>query len=66
MSELKPCPYCGREPKLTIRPLLTHSLVYHIDCINDDCPRKPGTWYYYNCTDAVLEWGEIASKKVDE
>ena len=52
------------EPKLTIRPLLTHSLVYHIDCINDDCPRKPGTWYYYNCTDAVLEWGEIASKKV--
>ena len=58
---LKPCPYCGEKPESTYVRLYK-SACWHIDCKNDECPEKPGTWYYYDMGGAVKEWNEMIAK----
>lgn len=55
MSELKPCPFCGRTPRVTYEPL-PYGHCWSVDCVNEGCTKKPGTWYYYVRSDAVRAW----------
>jgi hypothetical protein len=43
---------------MTYRPL-PYGSCWHIDCENPECKRKPGTWFYYDLSDAVKEWNAL-------
>ena len=54
MEELKPCPFCGAEAKMT----KSEGLGYSIGCTNDDgnCGVMPSTIYYRTAGKAVEAW----------
>ena len=52
------CRSCGAMPDVT-RVTLPYGRCWHIDCVNPECPDKPGTWYYYRLIDARDEWNEM-------
>lgn len=62
---LRPCKYCGKEPEMAFRPLPYLHGCWHVECRNEDCEKKPGTWYYYSSKDAIAEWDELM-READE
>lgn len=58
MTKLKTCRWCGFHPVVS-HVMATIPTCYHIDCANQHCKKKPGTWYYYKLSDAEREWNEL-------
>ena len=52
MIELKRCPFCGGEAKLTkIKPFNEYE--FFVECINASCAVIPVTWTYKTETEAI-------------
>lgn len=65
-DKLMPCPCCGSAPEVTYKPL-PYGHCWTVDCVNEECPRKPGSWYYYVRSDAIDAWngGEHLATRSD-
>ena len=61
MSELKRCPFCGGEAKLTkFKPFNEYE--FFVECMNVSCAVIPKTWIYKTETEAIVAW----NNRVDE
>ena len=59
MIELKRCPFCGGEAKLT---KLESSNEFFVGCTNGGCAVIPVTWTYKTETKAIAAW----NNRIDE
>ena len=59
MSELKRCPFCGREAELL---KIESDGEFYVRCCNGGCAVIPTTWTYKTETEAVNAWNH----RVDE
>ena len=61
---LKPCPFCGRKPKL-YRKFYQTPWYFHyrhvVECLDDNCLVKPKVVYDEEC-DAITAWNTRAEK----
>lgn len=55
MEELKPCPFCGKKPKLYNFQL---SKAYIVSCVNDNCKIRPETVVYQRKPYAIKAWNK--------
>lgn len=46
---------------MVFRPLPYLHGCWHVECRNEACEKRPGTWYYYHSQDAIAEWDEMMS-----
>lgn len=61
MIELKRCPFCGGEAKLTkLKPFNEYE--FFVECMNVSCAVIPVTWHYKTEIEAVNAW----NYRVDE
>lgn len=59
-KELKPCPFCGKQPILYY--LLGKA---SIDCVNEKCKIKPSTWLHIS-TNKVDELVKVWNTRVEK
>lgn len=57
--ESNPCKHCGKEPEMTFHPTPYYGGCWHVACVNEACPKKPSTWFYYDSKDAIAELDEL-------
>lgn len=60
MTELKPCPYCGKGAFE-----MRSGNSYRIGCKNPDCPAEPRTHWYFNLQEARDAWNRRSSDADD-
>lgn len=60
MNEMKPCPFCGAQPKYTTNIHPYGHEMYGFYCGNEECDIMPYTPYYANIEDAVESWNRRA------
>ena len=66
MEELKPCPFCGVEPKIksytdtfhTGRRTVESSKTYYAECANEECGITVTTEEYLTRRSVVLNWNK--------
>ena len=44
---------------MTFHPTPYFGGCWHVACVNEACPKKPSTWFYYDSKDAIAEWDEL-------
>ena len=55
--KIKPCPWCGGEPKIQKMP--DSSIYYEIICLNQECPLKPNSFELYISPEkAISAWNK--------
>ena len=52
-EQLKPCPFCGGEASMRIRPYCS---VVYAGCLNSDCKIQPTTDWYDTDEEAIEAW----------
>lgn len=57
MTELKPCPFCGRKPTVTF---LENCKKHWICCENEKCKIQPCTDWHTNKSVITREWNRRA------
>lgn len=55
MTELKPCPFCGRMPNIIERKTSTKSN-FRIECKNMNCQIIVGTFAFLTVEEAIEAW----------
>lgn len=61
--ELKPCPFCGHQPKLWGEDGNIHGV--QIECVNGRCPSEPHVWENTSA-EAIAAWNTRYKPKAEE
>ena len=54
-TELKPCPFCGKKPKIMDWTLVDE---WQIACRYKHCPASPVTMFYADKDKAIAKWNK--------
>lgn len=61
MAELKPCPFCGKKPRIKFFNGDPAIRKYDVGCNQTLCPCRPRTRLYANVDDAIEAWNRRAN-----
>ena len=62
---LKPCPFCGKIPKIERHEDSFRRIKWGIECVNEDCDIQPMTPWYQNKKDTIDSWNKRADDGKD-
>ena len=63
MTELKPCPFCGGEPRIQGHTFHEHSSTYGVVCLDCGCETRQ---FYPSAKEAEEAWNRRASDEQAE
>lgn len=59
MTDLKPCPFCGKMPYIFTGVLIKEdAVIYQVYCNNANCAMQPSTMFQPKKQMAIDEWNE--------
>ena len=62
MTTIKPCPFCGIEPKIQSQQICGEQPV-RIACDSDSCGCNPGTSWVLTIKEAIADWNQRSGAK---
>lgn len=60
INDVPPCPFCGKQPKLTVHEIEGFATNKQVRCVNPDCPTKPFTKCFETLAEAKEAWSKRA------